>query len=85
VRTKLRKLSSGATLLEFVSLPAEGVAFAVKVAGTLPVAVQVFDASYDLEAGKSLAEARPQNAASSQEGDLTVVHRTVSLDPAADR
>jgi hypothetical protein len=85
LRTKLRKLSSGATLLEFVSLPAEGVAFAVKVAGTLPVAVQVFDASYDLEAGKSLAEARPQNAASSQEGDLTVVHRTVSLDPAADR
>jgi Peptidase family M28 len=85
LRTKLRTLSSGATLLEFVTLPAEGVAFAVKVAGSVPVAVQVFDASYGLEAGKSLAEARPQNAASSQEGDLTVVHRTVSLDPAADR
>jgi hypothetical protein len=85
LRAKLRTLSSGATLLEFVTLPAEGVAFAVKIAGSLPAAVQVFDASYRLEAGKSLTEARPHNAVSSQEGDLTVVHRTVSLDPAADR
>jgi Peptidase family M28 len=85
LRTKLRKLLSGATLLEFVALPGEGVEFAVKVAGTSPVAAQVFDASYALAAGKSLAQARPQNAVSSQEGDLTVVHRTVSLDPAADR
>lgn len=30
-----------------------------------------------------LQRARPANAASSQDGDLTVVHRTVSLDPAA--
>jgi hypothetical protein len=85
LRTKLHKLSSGATLLEFVALPAAGAAFAVTVAGQSPVAVQVFDASYGLEAGKFLAQARPKNAVSSQDGDLTVVHRTVSLDPAADR
>jgi hypothetical protein len=85
LRTKLRKLSSGATLLEFVALSGAGVDFIVRVAGTLPVPVQVFDASYTLAAGKSVAHARLPNAVSSQEGDLTVVHRTVSLDPAADR
>jgi hypothetical protein len=37
------------------------------------------------KAGESLAKMRPQYAVSSQEGDLTVVHRTVSLEPAADR
>jgi hypothetical protein len=85
LRTKLRKLSSGASLLEFVGLPPEGVEFTAKVAGALPAAVQVYDVSYALAAGSTLAQARPQNAVSSQEGDLTVVHRTVSLDPAADR
>jgi hypothetical protein len=84
-RTALRKLRSGSTLLEFVALPSEGAAFSVKAAGTSPIAVQVFDASFGLDAGKFLADARPQNAVSSQDGDLTVVHRTVSLDPAADR
>jgi hypothetical protein len=85
LRTKLRKLSSGATLLEFVALPGSGVDFIARVAGTFPAAVQVFDASSALAAGSSVAQARPRNAVSSQDGDLTVVHRTVSLDPAADR
>ena len=49
------------------------------------VAVQVFDQSYAFPQGQSLPRARPSNATSSQDGDLTVVHRTVSLDPAADR
>jgi len=86
VRTKLSKLRSGATLLDIVALPAAGVEFSFDAAGRSPVAVQVFDQSYTFpEEGQSLQQARPSNAISSQDGDLTVVHRTVSLDPAADR
>jgi hypothetical protein len=85
VRTKLHRLRSGATLLDIVSLPADGVEFSVDAAGPLPVAVQVFDQSYDFPEGGTLQRARPPNATSSQDGDLTVVHRTVSLYPAADR
>jgi len=51
--------------------------------------VQVFDLSYglpeELAEGKALQRARPQNATSSQDGDVTVVQRTVLLDPAAGR
>jgi hypothetical protein len=84
-RTRLAQLRSGATLLDMVGLPAAGVEFSVDTAGPLPVAVQVFDQSYDLAEGRTLQRARPANATSSQDGDLTVVHRTVSLDPAAGR
>jgi hypothetical protein len=53
------------------------------------MAVQVFDVSYGLPAelpdGKALQRARPKNATSSQDGDVTVVQRTVRLDPAAGR
>jgi hypothetical protein len=45
----------------------------------------VFDQSYAFPEGQSLPHARPPNAISSQDGDLTVVHHTVTLDPAADR
>jgi hypothetical protein len=58
------------------------VEFGVDAASRLPVAVQVFDQSYDFPAA-TLQRARPRNATSSQDGDLTVVHRTVSLSPAA--
>jgi hypothetical protein len=85
VRAKLNKLKSGATLLDIVSLPAAGVDISVDAAGRLPVVVQVFDQSYDFPAEGTLRRARPPNAISSQDGDLTVVHRTVSLYPAADR
>jgi hypothetical protein len=58
----------------------------VDAAGPPPLAVQVFDQSYVFPAaGAALLRARPPNATSSQDGDLTVVHRTVSLYPAADR
>ena len=83
MRTKLQRLRSGATLLDIVSLPADGVEFSVDAAG--PMTVQVFDQSYDFPQGGTLQRARPPNAASSQDGDLTVVHRTVSLHPTADR
>ncbi len=54
-------------------------------AGPMPMAVQVFDQSYGLAEGRFLQRARPPNATSSQDGDLTVVHRTVLLDPTAGR
>jgi hypothetical protein len=85
VRAKLNKLRSGATLLDIVSLPAAGVDISVDAAGRLPATVQVFDQSYDFPTEGTLRRARPANAISSQDGDLTVVHRTVSLHPAADR
>ena len=51
--------------------------------------MQVFDESYglpaDLPDGKTLQRARPKNATSSQDGDVTVVQRTVRLNPAAGR
>jgi hypothetical protein len=85
VRAKLSKLAGRATLIDFVSLPAAGVQFSIDAAGRSPLAVQVFDQSYDFPAAPSLQRARPPNAVSSQDGDITVVHRTVSLEPAADR
>ena len=84
-RARLAKLRSGATLLDMVGLPAAGVEFSIDAAGSVPAAVQVFDQSYDLAEGRNLQRARPTNATSSQDGDLTVVHRTVSLDPTAGR
>jgi hypothetical protein len=84
VQAKLSRLKSGATLLDVVALPVGGVEFSVDAAGQRPVSIQVFDQSYALpEEGQALQRARPANATSSQDGDLTVVHRTVSLDPAA--
>jgi len=54
-----------------------------------PTTAQVFDESYDLPGelpvGNKLQQARPKNATSSQDGDITVVQRTVRLDPAAGR
>jgi Peptidase family M28 len=85
LQAKLAQLTGGSTLLDLVALPPAGVDFSVNIPGRLPVLVQVFDQSYDVAAGGALQGSRPQNATSSQDGDLTVVHRTVSLDPAADR
>jgi Peptidase family M28 len=84
-RARLGTLRSGATLLDMVGLPPAGVEFSVDTLGPIPVAVQVFDQSYDLAEGRNLQRVRPTNATSSQDGDLTVVHRTVSLDPTAGR
>lgn len=87
LHVKLLKLGSGVTRLDFANLPAAGVAFAID-APPSKTAVQVFDESYGLPAdslGKALQQARPLNATSSQDGDITVVQRTVWLDPAAGR
>jgi hypothetical protein len=85
VRVPLSPMRSGATLIDFVSLPPAGVEFSFDAVGRTPVSVQVFDQSYDFPADQNLQRARPPNATSSQDGDLTVVHRTVSLAPAAGR
>jgi hypothetical protein len=83
IRVKLPQLNSGgATLMDFKSLPAAGVEFSFEAPGRGPLALQVFDLSYDFPS-ETLQRARPSNATSSQDGDTTVVHRTVSLDPAA--
>jgi hypothetical protein len=85
VRAKTRKLRSGATLLDVVGLPAAGLDFSFVAAGAVPIKVQVFDQSYDFPQQGGLERARGPNTTSSQDGDLTVVHRTVSLYPAAGR
>ncbi len=84
-RARLHRLGNGATRLDVVGLPPEGAGFGVDAAGTAPLTVRLFDRSHGLERGKFLQSTRPREAASSQDGDLTVVHRTVSLDPAAGR
>jgi hypothetical protein len=85
-RAKLHRLPSGATVLLIVGIPETGVQFGIDAAGR--TVAQVFDQSYglpDLLTATTLRRARPQNATSSQDGDVTIVQRNVSLDPAAGR
>lgn len=88
LRIKLHQLRNGSTVLQAPGIQEAGLRFAID-APAGPMAVQVFDESYGLpEAlpdGKKLQQARPKNATSSQDGDVTVVQRTVHLDPAAGR
>jgi len=87
LRAKLHTLRNGSTVLLAPGMPATGLRFGID--GATPMTVQVFDVSYglpeELPDGKSLQRARPKNATSSQDGDVTVVQRTVRLDPAAGR
>ncbi|HEX3604122.1 MAG TPA: M28 family peptidase [Steroidobacteraceae bacterium] len=88
LHAKLHKLRNGATIFRAQGLTDAGLKFGID-ATAAPLTVQVFDESYglpeDLPDGKALRRARPQNATSSQDGDVTVVQRTVRLDPAAGR
>ena len=81
VRAKLHRLSGGATLLDFVGLPAAGVELSFDAAGPAAPVIQVFDQSFDFPGEANLKHARTADAASSQDGDITVVHRTFSLGP----
>jgi Peptidase family M28 len=87
LRAKLHMLRNGSTVLLAPGMPATGLRFGIDAAA--PLTVQVFDENYALPAeladGKLLLRARPQAATSSQDGDVTVVQRTVRLDPAAGR
>jgi Peptidase family M28 len=88
LRAKLHTLRSGDTALVLADIPSAGITFGIDAAAA-PITVQVFDQSYglpkELPQGKALQQARPQNATSSQDGDVTLVQRTVRLDPAAGR
>jgi hypothetical protein len=91
-RAKLHRLPGGDTVLLIVGIPEAGVQFGIDAgagSGGAGPTVQVFDQSYglpeELPAANALKRARPFNAIRSQDGDLTVVQRTVSLNPAAAR
>jgi hypothetical protein len=85
---RVRKLRGGATALVIAALPEAGMQFGIDTA-TASMSVQVFDQSYglpeELPDGKLLQGARPRNATSSQDGDVTVVQRTARLDLEAGR
>ena len=88
LRAKLHRLPDGRTVLQAPGIPEAGLQFAID-GSAAPMAIQVFDETYglpeELPDGKALQRARPTNATSSQDGDITVVQRTVHLDPAAGR
>ena len=88
LRAKLQTLHNGDTVVLAPGITEAGLRFWVK-APAVPMTVQVFDESYalpgELPDGKKLQQARPKNATSSQDGDITVVQRTVRVDPAAGR
>jgi hypothetical protein len=88
LRAKLQTLRNGGTVLLAAGLPQAGLRFWIKAPGE-SLTAQVFDESYELPGelpdGIKLQQARPKNATSSQDGDITVVQRTVRVDPAAGR
>jgi hypothetical protein len=88
LRAKLHTFRSGDTALVLANIPSAGLKFGID-GPAAPITVQIFDQSYglpqELAEGQALQRARPQNATSSQDGDVTVVQRTVRLDPAAGR
>jgi hypothetical protein len=87
LRAKLHTLRNGSTVLLAPGMPETGIRFGIDAAA--PLSVQVFDENYglpqELQDGTALQHARPQTATSSQDGDVSVVQRTVRLDPAAGR
>jgi hypothetical protein len=88
LRAKLQTLNNGSTVFQAPGLAEGGLRFWV-AAPAAPMTVQVADESYELPGnlpeGKKLQQARPKNATSSQDGDVTMVQRTVRVDPAAGR
>jgi hypothetical protein len=79
LHARLATLGSGASVLMIKNLPAEGMVFAID--SPAPLSAQVFDVSYglprNLPQGKALQSSRPKNATSTQDGDVTVLGRTV--------
>jgi hypothetical protein len=76
---RLQKLNSDATLLMIRNAPAEGMIIGID--SEAPLAALILDESYglpgELPQGKALRMARPENATSTQDGDVTVLGRTV--------
>jgi hypothetical protein len=88
LRSKLHRFRNGVTVLGVAGMATDGLQFGIDSAAAAS-SVLVFDYSYGLPEqlpdGKALQRARSRNATSSQDGDITVVQRTVRLDPAAGR
>jgi hypothetical protein len=88
LRAKLQTLRNGSTVVVVAGMPEAGLRFSVATPDA-PLSAQVIDESYtlpgELPEGKSLQAARPKNATSSQDGDVTMVQRIVRMDPAAGR
>jgi hypothetical protein len=88
LRAKLQTLRNGSTVVVVAGMPEAGMRFSVATPDA-PLSAQVIDESYalpgELPEGKSLQAARPKNATSSQDGDVTMVQRIVRLDPTAGR
>ena len=88
LHAKLQTLRNGSTVVLALGIPEAGMRFGIK-APAQSMTAQVYDESYELPAdlpdAKKLQQARPKNATSSQDGDITVVQRTVRFDPAAGR
>jgi Peptidase family M28 len=76
------KLGSGSSLLELY-LPPAGLDLQFEAAGAFKAVV--FDQSFELPGGEFLQASREADATSTQDGDVTVVQLTVTLDPAAGR
>jgi Peptidase family M28 len=79
LHARLPTLGSGGSVLMIKNLPAEGMAFAID--SPAPLSAQVFDVSYglpeNLPQGTALQSSRPKSATSTQDGDVTVLGRTV--------
>ena len=88
LHARLQTLRNGSTIVLAPGIAEPGLRFWVN-APAAPMTAQVFDESYALPAdlldAKRLQQGRPKNATSSQDGDITVVQRTVRVDPAAGR
>ncbi len=83
---ELRAGAQGATRLDFSNLPKGGVDVAFDIRDAAEVRLTGADVSYGLPAdGEPLRQARPADATSSQDGDVTVVQLTVALAPASGR
>jgi hypothetical protein len=76
------KFNTGVSALR-LNLPPDGVDLAFEAAGAFKAVL--FDQSFDLPGGEFLQASRDEDATSTQDGDVTVVQLTVTLDPAAGR
>ena len=80
LRVALGRLAGGARRLDLFALPAAGFEFEVRTALRSPFPVEVFDKTYALPRdAQCLARSRGADEVGSQDGDLTVVARTVTL------
>ncbi len=80
VRATLGRLPDGSRRLDLYTLPAAGFEFEIQTPVSAPFPVEIFDKTYALpREGAFLAHCRARDEVRSQDGDLTVVARSVTL------